>query len=57
VKINTKNNTSRIAYLKDKNSPVKITLSDTAGETTAPIEITMKDYQDRLLNNNVEVEL
>jgi hypothetical protein len=57
VKINTKDNASKIAYLKDKASPVKITLSDTAGQTTEPIEITMKDYQDRVLENNIEVAL
>jgi hypothetical protein len=57
VKINTKDNASRIAYLKDKSSPVKITLSDTAGQTTEPIEITMKDYQNRVIQNNTEVTL
>ncbi len=57
VKINNKDNASRLAYLKDKNSPVKITLTDSNKKTSAPIEITMKDYQKRTLSNNKDLEL
>lgn len=57
VKINNKDNASRLAYLNDENSPVKITLTDSNKKTSTPIEITMKDYQKRTLTNNKDLEL
>jgi len=57
VKINTKDNGSRMAYLKDKNSPVKITLTDTTNKSTSPIEITMKDDKKWKLENNKNIDL
>gem|GEM_PF-2469834 len=57
VKINNKDNTSRLAYLKDKTSPVKITLTDTTSKTSDPIEITMKENQKRILTNNKNLSL
>lgn len=58
MKINNKdNNTSRMAYLKDKTQPVKITLTDTTNKTTDPIEITMKDYEKRELTNGKNLAL
>lgn len=44
VKIN-KDKTTWAAYLKDKTSPVKITLTDSNNKTSDPIEITLKDKQ------------